>query len=210
LLQDFGAALRHKHVYLACFILHFVLILLVTCYQTLSVIAQGDTILPRSWDSSLRYADTMAAAALGQSLATSNPVRQAITAYTNIAGIDTGYGFFAPNVSVSHKLVFEVRYSDGRVEYELPRVGGAATGVRLPLLLDSIASTRYDPLRETMLKMMAFSIWREHRDASVIRAVFGFVKLPSIADFERGTEESYQFLYAYDFRFAPPLEPVKP
>jgi hypothetical protein len=77
-------------------------------------------------------------------------------------------------------------------------------------LLDSIASTRYDPLRETMLKMMAFSIWREHRDASVIRAVFGFVKLPSIADFERGTEESYQFLYAYDFRFAPPLEPVKP
>jgi hypothetical protein len=156
----------------------------------------------------MRYADAMAAAALGQRLATSNPMRQGVTAYTYIAGIETGYGFFAPSVSISHKLVFEVQYADGRVEYELPRVGGAATGVRLPLLLDNIARTRYDPLRETMLKMMAFSIWREHRDASVIRAVFGFVKLPSITEFERGKEESYEFLYAYDFRFSPSAEPV--
>ncbi len=200
---------KHKHGYLACFALHFVLIFLVSCYQTLSVVSQSDTILPRSWDSSLRYSEAIAAGAFGQRLGRSNPIRQGITAYTYIAGIETGYGFFAPSVSISHKLVFEVRYADGRVEYELPRVGGAATGVRLPLLLDNIARTRYDPLRETMLKMMAFSIWREHRDASVIRAVFGLVKLPSIAEFERGKEESYEFLYAYDFRFSPSAEPVK-
>jgi hypothetical protein len=210
LLQNLGGTPRHKHVYVACLVLHFVLIFLVSWDETLSVIVQGDTILPRSWDSSLRYADAMAAAALGQQLTTLNPVRQGITAYTHLTGIDTGYGFFAPSVSISHKLVFEVRYADGRVEHELPRVGGAATGVRVPLLLDNIARTRSELLRRTMLKMMAFSIWQEHRDASVIRAVFGFVKLPSIADFERGKEESYEFLFAYDFRFSPPAEPLMP
>lgn len=173
------------------------------------MLSQGATVLPRSWDASWEKADAIASATLGDRLTPVNPVRQGIRLYLHGAGIDTGYGFFAPNVSISHKLVFEVRYADGRVEYELPRVGAAATGLRLPLLLDQIARTQYGALRGTMLKMMAFSIWREHRNATVIRAVFGVVRLPGIAEFEAGEAEEYEFLYAYDFRF-PPSETVIP
>ncbi len=199
-----------KRVYIACFVLHFLLILLISVRQGLSDLARGETILPDKWMPWAQRADNVAAAALGEQLQSSNLYRQGVAAYTHSTGIDTGYGFFAPNVSVSHKLVFEVRYPDGRVEYELPHVGEGATGVRLPLLFDSIARTRYDFLRETMLKMMAFSVFKEHPDASVIRAVFGFIRLPSVADFESGKEESYQFLYAYDFRFSPSAQPEQP
>ena len=61
--------------------------------------------------------------------AASNPVRQALATYLHIAGIETGYGYFAPNVPGSYKLVFELHYPDGRVEYELPSVSSAAAGV---------------------------------------------------------------------------------
>jgi len=135
--------------------------------------------------------------------------RQTLALYMHLAGLDTGYGFFAPTVSISHKLVFEIRYPGDQVEYELPRIGNGATGVRMPLLLDNIARTRYELLRKTMLKMMAFSVWEEHPDAETIRAVFGFVRVPSISEFEKGKSETYETLYAYDLRFHadPPLSP---
>ena len=47
----------------------------------------------------------------------------------NIAGIETGYGYFAPNVPGGYRLVFELHYPDGRVEYELPSVSSAAAGL---------------------------------------------------------------------------------
>jgi hypothetical protein len=104
--------------------------------------------------------------------------------------------------------VFELRYPDGRVDYVLPRVAGAATGLRLNSLFDAIGQTRYDSLRQLMLKMLAYSVWREHSDASVIRAVFGIMNLPTAQEFKAGKEESYEFLYAYDFTFhAPPAGP---
>ena len=131
----------------------------------------------------------------------SNPVRQILGGYLHTAGIEAGYGFFAPNVPSNYKLVFEIHYRDGRIEYDLPSVSGAATGLRLANLLDNIGNTRYDPLREMMLKMLAYSVWREHSNATMIRAVFGFVNLPTATEFEHGKKESYEFLYAYDFHF---------
>ena len=138
-------------------------------------------------------------AVLGQHLAASNPVRQALATYLHIAGIETGYGYFAPNVPSSYKLVFELHYHDGRVEYELPRVNSAAAGLRIAGLLDKIGRTRYHALREHLVKMLAQSIWREHPEVETIRAVFGSITLPSVSEFERGKRESYEFLYAYDF-----------
>ena len=138
-------------------------------------------------------------AVLGQHLAASNPVRQALATYLHIAGIETGYGYFAPNVPSSYKLVFELHYHDGRVEYELPRVSSAAAGLRIAGLLDKIGRTRYHALREHLVKMLAQSIWREHPEVETIRAVFGSLTLPSVGEFERGKRESYEFLYAYDF-----------
>ncbi len=71
-----------------------------------------------------------AATVLGQRLDQSNWLRNGITVYLHCAGIEAGYGFFAPNVPANYKLVFELRYPDGRTEYNIPRVGSAATGLR--------------------------------------------------------------------------------
>ena len=71
-------------------------------------------------------------------------MREALNTYVKLAGIETGYGYFAPNVPGGYRLVFELHYPDGRVEYELPSVRSAAAGLRIAGLLDSIGRT---PLR---------------------------------------------------------------
>ena len=191
--------LRQKYFYLAWFSLHFLLIIAFSCRDTLGLVAQGPTIFPSSFKRFSQKGEVPVSAALGQRLAASNPVRQAIATYLHIAGIETGYNYFAPNVPDSYKLVFELHYSDGRVEYELPTVGSAAAGLRVAGLLDKIGRTPYYALREHLMKMVAQSIWREHPEVKTVRAVFGSIRLPGITEFEHGKRESYEFLYAYDF-----------
>jgi len=192
----------------AWLVLHFLLIISVSCRETLRLIAQWPTILPSSFKSCSQEAETTVSIALGQRLSASNPVRQALATYLHISGIEASYGYFAPNVPGSYKLVFELHYSDGRVEYELPSVSSAAAAFRIAGLLDNIGRTRSDPLREHLVKMMAQSIWREHPDVETIRAILGSIGLPSVRDFEHGKRESYEFLYAYDFSLQ--NEPPKP
>lgn len=140
---------------------------------------------------------------MGANAPPGNVFRQAITVYSNSAGIESAYGFFAPNVPNGFKLVFELHYPDGHVTYELPGVGDAATGLRLNNLFECIATTPFDPVRELLFKMLSYSVWREHPKVRVIRAVFGSVVSPSLAEFESGKRESYEVLYAYDFSFPP-------
>jgi hypothetical protein len=195
--------LRRWHLYVAAWILllHLFLVLIVSCQQTVWILAGGYTSLPHSLEKYWYKAQRFSTALLGQTLAVSNPVREGITTYIHSTGIEGGYGFFAPGVPSSYKLVFELHYPDGRVEYELPRVSGEAAGLRFTSLLDQVGRTQYDPLREVMLKMLAYSIWREHPSATIIRTVFGYVDVPSAAGVKQGEKESYNFLYAYDFSF---------
>ncbi len=138
---------------------------------------------------------------LGARLSDNNPARWFMTTYLHGAGIESGYRFFAPNVPNSYKLVFQIRYLDGHVEYQLPQVAGHAAGLRLVGLLDNVGNMRYELLRRTVLKMLAFSVWREHPEATTIRAVLGSVKLPPIAKSSQGEREIYEVLCAYDFTF---------
>ena len=194
-----GRILRQKYLYVGWCVLHFLLILSFCCSDTLQSVAYGPTILA-SWVKSLsRNTDQIISFALGRELPASNPVCEAFATYANAAGIEAGYGYFAPNVPASYKLVFELHYADGRVEYELPSVSTAAAGVRIGGLLDYIGRTRSDELREVLVKMLAEFIWRQHPEAKTIRAIFGSVSLPSVREFKHGKRESYEFLYAYDF-----------
>lgn len=165
------------------------------------VLGQEETILPASGNAVLSASEGILAGGLGEGLPHGHWYREAIALYTNSSGIDTGYGFFAPSVASTHKLAFEIQYPDGRVEYDVPAVGGSATGLRLTLLFDNIARARYPLLRETMLRLMAYAVWREHPPAEVIRAVFGTVNFPTAEEFARGEKPSYDVLFAYDFKF---------
>ena len=133
-------------------------------------------------------AETAVSAALGQKLPASNPVREALKTYVQLAGIETGYGYFAPNVPGGYRLVFELHYPDGRVEYELPSVSSAAAGLRIAGLLDNIGRTPYDALREILVKTLAQSVWREHPDVESVRAILGSIRLPTAREFERENE----------------------
>jgi hypothetical protein len=183
----------------AWFCLHFLLIVSFSCRETLRLVAEGPTIFPASFKSFSHKAETALSVALGQYLTASNAIRQTLATYLHLAGIETGYGYFAPNVPGSYRLVFELRYPDGRVEYELPSVSGAAAGLRIASLLDTIGRTPYEVLREHLVKTLARSVWREHPEVKTVRAVFGSIRLPTVSQFEHGQRESYEFLYAYDF-----------
>ena len=186
----------------AFFAFHLFFILLVCLRATFSVLAESTTFFPRSLDRYWRTGETITSVPLGGTLSVDNPIRQGIAAYLRGAGIEAGYEYFAPNVPDNYKIVFELRYADGRTDYELPRVGGAATGLRLSSLLDRIAEETYEPLRATFVKMLVYSIWQDHQDATSIRAVVGYVELPTPDEFERGQKESYHALFAYDFDFS--------
>jgi hypothetical protein len=189
-------------VLVACAAAHFFLIVTVSLRDTVAVLAQGHSLFPASLNSQWARADAALSTLLGQSLGFSNFMRQGVALYMHGAGIEAGYGFFAPNVPSAYKLVFEVHYAD-RIEYELPQVRGEAAGLRLSRLYDVIGHTRDEPLRELAVKMLAYSVWQQHPDAIMLRAVFGLVNQPTAAAFKHGGRESYDFLYAYDFTFHP-------
>jgi hypothetical protein len=202
-----ASILRQKYICLAWLALHLLLILSFSCRDTFRVIAEGPTIFPASFARFSREAQRIISNAFGRELPTFNPIRQALGAYVHSAGIDVGYGYFAPNVPGGYTLVFELRYPDGRVEYELPSVSSAAAGLRISGLLDNIGRTPYDPIREILVKTLAQSIWRRHPDIKSVRAIIGSVTLPTVREFEQGQRQSYEFLYAYDF--SPDHQPSK-
>jgi hypothetical protein len=188
-----------KRIYAAWFVVHFFLITAVCLAGVFSLVAEGTTMLPSGLDKYARKAELVAAFVLGKEAAASRPVRKGIATYLHAAGIQAGYSFFAPNIPGYHKLTFELYYEDGRVEYASPRVGGKSAALRLDSLLDRLADKRYEPLREVVVKMLAFSVWRERPDVKKIRATFGAVSPPGISDFEYGKGESFQPMFRYDF-----------
>jgi hypothetical protein len=189
-------------IYLACFLIHFLLIVSVCTRDTCTIVADGFTSLP---DSFKKYGEIGAEASgivLGDTLPIHHPIRQTETIYLNAGGIELGYSFFAPAIPSSFKLVFEIHYPDGHVEYDLPRVHEGGGGSRLVRCLEQIGRLEYEPLREMMLKMLAYREWQEHPNATHIRAVFGFIQIPTRGEAQQGKTETYRFLYAYDFGFA--------
>lgn len=174
----------------------------------MSLFAQAPTVLPDWLRPCWRKGYQLARSALCQNLDERNPMGNAITVYLHTAGVEGGYGFFAPNVPDSFTLVFEIHLPDGKVEYDLPRVRSAADGLRFNGLLDEISLATYEPLRQRIFKILTYSIWQSYPDASRIRAIFTATVLPSITEFQAGRESSHQVLYAYDMSFADePREP---
>jgi hypothetical protein len=191
--------MNSRSIYAALFGIHFLLITAVCLAGLLSLIAEGATILPSALNQYAGKAELVAAWLLGKQRDAARPVRYGVATYLHAAGIQAGYTFFAPNVPGYHRLILELYYEDGRVEYDSPHVRGRAAALHLNSLLNRLAEARYEPLREVVVKMLALSVWRQRPDAKKIRAIFGSVNIPSISDFEHGKKESFQPLFSYDF-----------
>jgi hypothetical protein len=188
-----------KGIYVTWFGIHFFLITAVCFAGLFSLVVERATILPPAFDTYARKAELIAGWLLEKHAVASSPVRRGVATYLHVAGIQSGYTFFAPNIPGYHKLILELSYQDGRIEYESPRFSGKAAALRLDSLLARLADDRYEPLREVVVKMLALSIWRERPDVKKIRATFGLVSPPSISDFEHGKGELFQPMFSYDF-----------
>ena len=193
--------LRRKRLCLAWLAVQLLLIVSFASRDTLRSIAEGPTILPPSVKSSSEKAESVLSTTLGQRLRAPNPYREVVATYANLAGIEVGYGYFGPNVPGTYKLTFELYYPDDRVEYELPQAS-SATGLRVSRLLDEIGQTKYEQLRQILVKMLAQSIWRQHPEAKRVRAVLQAIRLPGLNEFEHGKRAADQVLYTYDFTLA--------
>jgi hypothetical protein len=188
-----------KRIDVVWFGIHFLLITAVCFAGLFLLIAEGATVLPSALEPYARKAEIAAASLLGKQAAAPSPVRRGIATYLHAAGIQAGYTFFAPNVPGYHRLTLELFYDDGRVEHESPRLRSEAAALRLDSLLDRLAEERYEPIREVLVKMLAFSVWREHPDVKKIHAVFGSVTPPDIAQFEKAKAETFQPMFSFDF-----------
>src|SRR5439155_11562854 len=191
--------MNSKRIYAAWAGVHFFLITVIFLRGIFALVAADATILPSALNTCARSVEVVLASVLGKDLAACNPWRLGIATYLHAAGSQAGYGFFAPNIPGYHKLILELYYYDGRVEYGWPYVSGGAAALRFDSLLDRLAEPGYEPLREVVVKMLAFSIWREHPDVKKIRAIFGSVNMLGISEFEHGKRESFQPLFSYDF-----------
>ncbi len=190
---------RSIRFYATCFVLHFFLLATVSCRETFWLLSRGPTILPQSVETYWRSGEALGATLLGQRLRYGNPVRQAASAYLHCAGIESGYGFFAPNVADSYKVVFELHYAGGQTEYALAGGDAAESDLRLASLMDRVGRIESDPARELMIKLLAHSVWQQHPQARMVRAILGSLTLPTAAEFLQGKSPSHEFLYAYDF-----------
>lgn len=188
-----------KRLHVAWFGIHFFLLTAVCLAGVFWLIAEGSTILPSAWDEYARKGELGATSCLAKEAGPSNPVRRGIATYLHAAGIQAGYTFFAPNVPSQHRLTLELLYEDGRAEYESPHVRGKTAALRLESLLDRLSEERYEPVREVLVKMLAFSVWREHPGVKKVRATFGAVNPPGMNEFEQGKTETFQPMFSFDF-----------
>jgi len=188
-------------LYTACFAVHFGLLAAVSGRELLWFVAHGPTIFPTSSRRFFEHSSETLSNAVRNKSPVAIAVRQSAPTYLHLAGAEVGYGFFAPNVPDSYRLVFELHYGDGRVEYVLPTVRSHAAGLRLAGLLDKIGRNPVERVRKVMIGLFAYSIWREHPTAVSIRAIFASVTLPSATEYDRGARKSHQVIAAYDFDF---------
>lgn len=175
---------------------HFGAIALVSLREFSWLVANGLTVVPTSWRSPARNLENFSVAALAENFEPRNSYHQVIATYLNLAGIQGGYGFFAPNVSDTYRLVFEFQFPDGHVEEDLPHVTSEENAVRLSGLLDEIGRTQIDVLREALVKLLAEETWQHHPDATTVQVTFRATKVgPAGSPRADGAE---QILYSYE------------
>jgi hypothetical protein len=193
---------RLKHLLVGAGLIHLCVIAFISGRDIIWLVAHRLTILPAPFVSWAEKTENSVSDVHGKGAEQSGILRTAGLTYLHLAGIERGYGYFAPNVGVSYKLVLELHYPDGRVGYEVPGEESSAARLRMASFLDEIGRSRDDQVRQYLVKMLTWPVWREHPEVQTMRAVFGYKKLPTIAEFESGERESYESLYGYDFSLA--------
>lgn len=187
-----------RNACLAFLVVHLTLVIVVSAHDTLWLLKRGVMSLSSVRAPVWAALDRLPEEILGSQLSSRHPWRQAVSTYTNAAGIEVGYGYFAPNIPATYALVFEWHYADGRVEYEQPSARGEAGQLRLTTLVEQIGRVDYDRWRNALIKLLADSTWQKHPKATSVRAFFGTISPPTLGEFRAGKRErTFTCLYVY-------------
>ena len=186
---------------MACLVVHLTLIVIVCVHDTLWLLRHGRVNFPKARSSLWELLDKVPETILAAHSPSRNPWKRAVATYTNLAGIELGYGYFAPNIPPASALVFEFHYPNGSVEYETPNLRGAAGQFRVSTLVGQIGQTDYERWRVALIKLLAGSAWQRHPEAVSLRAFFGTISPPTSAEYRAGKRErTFTCLYVYEFR----------
>jgi len=156
------------------------------------------TILPSGASDSAKEGLLFTSSALGERLPPNYLLRQSIDVYLHAAGIESGYGFFAPNVGSTVRLVFELHFADGKIEYQPAIPEPAQDDLRLTTFLDYLNRTNSEQLRNILIRSLAKSLWSRHPTLVKVRAILGTLSYPSPAELLAGKGASYQFVAALE------------
>lgn len=132
-------------------------------------------------------------------IAQDSKLQQNLIAYRHVAGIDTGYGFFAPRVPDLCKVVYQVEYLDGHMEEHLPGVTGGDAILRLSTIMDAIGHISTPAVREGLLRMLLRTEGERFADAKVVTIQFGTVRVPDFAQFRRGEQADFEVSESYRY-----------
>ena len=133
-----------------------------------------------------------------ESLSSSSASRLVVT-YLHLSGIESGYGYFAPNVPPSYELRFEVTLPDGTIDRVYPTFARREEKLRWATLLDYLGQTASPEVREVLLKLMTFAISQQYPTAAEIRAVVTKMVLPHAVGYTQGERARHEFAFSYDF-----------
>ncbi len=190
--------MKRDRVYAATAALHLSIIFAICCRDTFTVLSAGQVLWPDAWTRYSSKAQRTSEVLLLRSLVRENPVRQGLFAYLNMAGIENGYGFFAPRVPDAYQLRFELHYKDGSVGSEQLPGDAGVSALRVDSLLDVIGRADDAVVREGIIQLLADRIWEEHGNLERVRVFFETVSSPPWRDFAKGAQNSIEILYTYD------------
>lgn len=202
--SDFVPSRAAQTICIAFFAVQFFFIAVVCSRDTLWLVAHGLTLLPASAKISAATGETLAEATLAEHLPSKNPVRQSVDFYLRAAGIQAGYSFFAPNVGATSKLIFELQFADGHVEYENAGFTADERGLRFATFMTYVGQTSSEDLRRILINSLAQSTWARHQGLVKIRVILGALSSPSPSALLQGEGGSFEVISSYEF-----LRPVE-
>jgi hypothetical protein len=180
--------------------LHLLLIALICGHETAWLIGKQLTVVRPDSGPWWKEVDHVSQSLTRGRLLPENAFGKVINTYTNLAGIEVGYGYFAPNVPEAHALVFELCYPDKHLEYEAPLTRSHEGKLRLTSLIEQIGSTDSDPWRNELIRRLARSTWQNHPKAISMRGFFGTITPPTLGSYKSGRNERvFSCQYIYDF-----------
>jgi hypothetical protein len=194
---------KRQSLCVAFFVFQFLLVAAVSLHATFILFKTHVVSWPSMSGTLFEKLDQLPAALVPNEASSVNFGQKLLATYTNAAGIEAGYGYFAPNIPAESSLVFEFHDANGKVKYGAPTVATEAGSLRLQTLLAQAASAELPEWREELVKLLANSSRRFHPDAISVRAFFGSLSPPDLNQYKAGKREMvFNCRYVYDFKYS--------